>query len=437
LEAKSISEEANFPFGIVLSNSSLGHNYNEQGEFEKALVLSKSALSAFQQGGFSLNLAGAFSIVANSYKGLKDYTKAAYNYEQAIRVYREIENTSYLKYNYTWLAYSYRMLGKSEDAFSNYGLALNYADTLFNQERTQAIEELKAKYETEKLIQDKEIADAESLVALEKAKRSKFVSYGAIFFAAIVSLLVALILNRLKLIRRQKRKLDDAYAQLEESKKNELAVSNLKALQSQMNPHFIFNALNSVQDLVLLQDIRSSNKYLGKFSDLIRKILLSSKAQFITLAEEVEILNLYLDLEKLRFGDDFEIDLKCDVPEDKQEDIDLPAMFIQPYLENAIKHGLFHKAGLKKLKVHFKLIGANTLECMVEDNGIGQEQAAIYKQKRLHLHTGFSTEAINERIRLLNETLVNKIELTIEDLFYHNQASGTRIILRFPVQELK
>lgn len=285
-------------------------------------------------------------------------------------------------------------------------------------EKKKEIDNLKTKQELE--------------LAEEQKQRTRLGMFTALIVAVIIGLFSIYIFNRLKLIRKQKKELDNAYEQLEESKKNELAVSNLKALQSQMNPHFIFNALNSVQDLVLLQDIRNSNKYLGKFSDLIRKILLSSKKQFISLEEEIEILSLYLDLEKLRFGEEFNTDFKCNISEAKQDQIMLPAMFIQPYIENAIKHGLFHKKGIKKLKVHFNL-KENNLECIVEDNGVGQKKAEKFKMKSLHLHTGFSTEAINNRILLLNETLDKKIVLKIEDLFTDGEPAGTKITLLFPV----
>lgn len=211
----------------------------------------------------------------------------------------------------------------------------------------------------------------------------------------------------------------------------EMVASELKALRSQMNPHFIFNTLNSIQDIVLLQDIRSSNKFLGKFSDLMRKILLSSEQQFIALDEEVEILNLYLDLEKLRFGDEFKIDFSCNIPEEEQERIRLPAMFVQPYIENAIKHGLFNKKGEKRLFVSFQMLNEQTLECIVQDNGIGQKQAAALKKDRLH--TGFSKEAINERIQLFNQALDKKIKLQILDLEKDGLALGTKVILYFPV----
>lgn len=291
-----------------------------------------------------------------------------------------------------------------------------------------------AKYQYQKQKELDDLATAQKLeLSTAETKRQQQLSIAAAIIALLVLLAAAFIYSRLRIINRQKKELDAAYAQLEESKKNELAYSNLKALQSQMNPHFIFNALNSVQDLVMLKDIRNSNRYLGKFSDLIRKILLSSKEQFITLDEELEMLQLYLDLEQLRFGDEFHQELTCNVTEVEQQHLQLPAMFIQPYVENAIKHGLFHKSGEKQLRVAFTKEDG-FLRCQVEDNGVGQARAAELKEKNLHLHTGFSTEAINERIRLLNETLEHKIELQIVDLTDDaGNASGTRIVLRFPL----
>mgnify|MGYP000648679535 CR=1 FL=1 len=147
---------------------------------------------------------------------------------------------------------------------------------------------------------------------------------------------------------------------------------------------------------------------------------------------ELEILQLYLDLEKLRFGDQFEMNFSCTVPNEEQNHILLPAMFIQPYIENAIKHGLFHKKGLKKLLVEFK-ISDDFLTCIIEDNGIGQEKANEMKIKTLHLHTGFSTEAIQHRVKYLNQSLNKNIIIQTEDLMDGQEALGTRVILQFPL----
>lgn len=321
---------------------------------------------------------------------------------------------------------------KYKEAFKTQKEEFAFVDSLRNSSNLSIISEMENKYETDRFKQEKEVAEIEMVAAQEKSELARKNNLYIVGFTLLILILLLVLISRFSVIKRQKKELNKAYAQLEISKKNELAVSNLKALQSQMNPHFIFNALNSVQDLVLLQDIRNSNKYLGKFSDLIRKILLSSKAQFISLEEEIEILGLYLDLEKLRFGDDFIIDFKTEVADADLTAIELPAMFIQPYIENAIKHGLFHKEGKKELKVHFKK-QTNYLTCIVEDNGVGQEKSKIYKEKNLHLHTGFSTEAINDRIRLLNETLNKKILLETVDLMENGVAQGTRVTLQFPI----
>jgi tetratricopeptide (TPR) repeat protein len=438
-KAIEISEACDFKMGVIIGKSSKAHTYTLLDQFEKALPLLYESLDFYIQTNNNVNVAATYSTLGECYFNLNEYQKAVDNLLLSSKKFEEIGDDSKLEDIYNKLGLSYESLGQFEPAITYLKKSAEVLRERKSEEQTKAIEELKTKYNNEQLKQEKLLAESneklaqeKEIIAIEKEKSSRYISYGLAITSLTIIFILLFIYRNLKTIRLQKSELDNAYTRLEESKKNELAVSNLKALQSQMNPHFIFNALNSVQDLVLLQDIRNSNRYLGKFSDLIRKILLSSKKQFIPLEEEVEILNLYLDLEKLRFGDEFNIDFKCDISEMNQEEIMLPAMFIQPYIENAIKHGLFHKEGVKNLKVYFDLI-SGYLRCIVEDNGVGQAKAEEFKVKSLHLHTGFSTEAINERIRLLNETLDRKIELKVEDLYDNDASIGTKITLLFPV----
>ena len=423
----------NYKGGIANIMNTFVSCYLEKNDNEKAFEYAKKGLETAKQIENNELLQLTYNNLSKIELNRAHYSEALKYALNAEELIEKTNSTSYEKNTINNLAQIYKKLGKYKLANKMLERKANLDYKIFNDEIRSAV--IKSSYQN-KYEQQKEIDDLQNQQKLDLAEEQKQKTRLGLIAAAIIAGLIALfsifIFNRLKLIRKQKKKLDNAYEQLEESKKNELAVSNLKALQSQMNPHFIFNALNSVQDLVLLQDIRNSNKYLGKFSDLIRKILLSSKEQFITLEEEVEILSLYLDLEKLRFGEDFVIDLQCNVSEKQQDEIMLPAMFIQPYIENAIKHGLFHKEGKKELMVHFN-IKNNALECIIKDNGIGQKKAAEFKQKRLHLHTGFSTEAINERIRLLNQTSDQKIELEVEDLFENEIAVGTKITLHFPI----
>jgi ligand-binding sensor domain-containing protein/two-component sensor histidine kinase len=232
---------------------------------------------------------------------------------------------------------------------------------------------------------------------------------------ALVALVSVAFILRIRYIRRK--------GELEKRAVN----SQLAALKSQMNPHFMFNALNSIQDLVLQRDTDNAQLYLGKFSELTRKVLEASGKEFITLARETDMLSLYLDLERLRFGNDFaySITIAGDI---EPEETMLPSMIIQPFVENALKHGLLHKTEHKQLTVSFS-VKENVLVCEVDDNGVGRKVSAEINARR-HKHTGFATEATTERIRLLNELHNMKIDLKITD-----KEQGTLVTIKIPLSE--
>ncbi|HLP32983.1 MAG TPA: histidine kinase, partial [Bacteroidia bacterium] len=211
---------------------------------------------------------------------------------------------------------------------------------------------------------------------------------------------------------------------------NQLILSQLTALKAQMNPHFMYNTLNSIQDLIVQHDIKSTNYYLSQFGSLMRKVLDASGSEQILLTEEVEILTLYLNLEKLRFGEQFTFDIRVD------EQLDLgmmriPSIVIQPFVENAIKHGLLHKNGEKKLSIHFSMKN-NSLVCSIYDNGVGRKKAAEIKARARISHRSFATEATQKRLELLNNTRKNKIHLYITDLEDNGQPAGTCVIIEIP-----
>jgi hypothetical protein len=213
-------------------------------------------------------------------------------------------------------------------------------------------------------------------------------------------------------------------------KLNELTFS---ALRSQMNPHFIFNALNTIQGFVYFNDKKSASGYLGKFSQLIRKILDSSNKQTITLAEEIEILQLYTDIEKARFGESFNITINID-PSLDQEYILIPPMLIQPYVENSIKHGLFHMQGLKSLLLTIgKAEEQDVIEVVIDDNGIGRERSREINKNRM-AHQSFATAANEKRIDIINQTVEKKTKLKIIDKINRDESpAGTTVIIHIPM----
>jgi len=246
--------------------------------------------------------------------------------------------------------------------------------------------------------------------------------YFLIVFGTIV-LIGGLALLRLKSLKTKARR------QLElESSKSKVLDAQLKAIRAQMNPHFVFNAINSIQDLVLNQETLKSYDCLESFSRLVRITLDHSEREFVKIYEEKEFLKLYLDLESLRFSEDFEYDLDSDKG---LNEFEIPSMVIQPFIENAIKHGLLHKFGEKKLSVSFSKLDEGTVQCIIEDNGVGRKRSQEINERKKMYHKSFSTHAIDSRLKLISDQIGGKFTYEIIDLYQENKAVGTRVEIIF------
>lgn len=218
---------------------------------------------------------------------------------------------------------------------------------------------------------------------------------------------------------------------------SDLRISQLSSLKAQMNPHFMFNSLNSIQDFILLNDKKSANAYLGKFSDLMRMVLEMSNKNLVNLSTEINALNLYLELEALRFEDTFEYSFKID-ESIEVGDWKLPSMIIQPFIENAVKHGLLHKLTDRKLSVEInKVQDENLITVTITDNGIGRKASAELNRNRQKKYASFATGATEERLRILNKEFNDKIKVEIQDLENsHHKPIGTRVVLTIPITEI-
>jgi len=248
------------------------------------------------------------------------------------------------------------------------------------------------------------------------------------WFYTILSIAsISLVFYRFRLLKKESSALLEKQAM-----KTTILDGELKALRSQMDPHFIFNALNSIQEYILLNKKNLASDYLGKFADLIRSYLDFSKSGVISLKEEVANLNLYLELEKLRFEESFNYKT---ILKDKEliEHLNIPTMIIQPYIENAIKHGLLHKKGKRILTVFIQQISDDLIECIVEDNGIGRAKSKIINKKRLKKHKSFALESTSERLQLLNFEKNEEIGVTINDVLIDEKVCGTRVLIKIPI----
>lgn len=204
----------------------------------------------------------------------------------------------------------------------------------------------------------------------------------------------------------------------------------MSALRAQMNPHFIFNSLNSIQHLILNNDKVSALKYLSSFGKLARNVLESSNEALVTLTDEIETIRSYLELESLRFDNGFEYSIEIDKALDT-DNIEVPLLLIQPFVENAIVHGLLpKKEGTKKLDLRFEKVGS-VLTFEIEDNGVGRmarkgrDQSAILERKSRGI------EIAQKRLKMIHKDrrVKNTIEI-IDKYDLGGNPSGTKIIIR-------
>ncbi|MCF8448320.1 MAG: histidine kinase [Taibaiella sp.] len=234
-----------------------------------------------------------------------------------------------------------------------------------------------------------------------------------------------------------KRKINVRINKLEAQKKSmqleqELGKSMLTSIRAQMNPHFFYNALNTIQAYIFMNDKTRASSYLAKFSRLTRIILEMSEAETVSLNEEAETMKLYLDLEKMRFESGFEYDMQFHGIDNK-EMIEIPSMIIQPYIENAIKHGLLHKNGDKLLHIIFER-NSNILQVTIDDNGIGRKRSEELNKIRTEKYRSFATKASEKRMELLNKGRSEKIKIEITDKTHPNgSAAGTRVVIKIPI----
>lgn len=212
----------------------------------------------------------------------------------------------------------------------------------------------------------------------------------------------------------------------------QLAEAQLSALQTQMNPHFIFNALNSIKRMILDNQQQKASRYLSKFAQMIRLTLNQSKEIFATLQENIEYLERYLEMEKLRFDHSFTFQIAVGEGVDEEEAL-IPTLMIQPLVENAIWHGLMHKEGEKKLYISFTRQG-DTLVCMIEDNGIGIHQSRKLKQGSRPAHRSMGLDNLHNRIMIMNEKYEAGCRLDITDMKDIDPSkSGTLAVLSFNI----
>ena len=219
---------------------------------------------------------------------------------------------------------------------------------------------------------------------------------------------------------------------LESQFRRELMEMEMSALRAQMNPHFLFNCLNSIKHFIIKNNPKDASRYLSKFSQLMRLILQNSKTPLVTLSHELKALELYMQMESLRFDNKFNFTVSVDEMVEADH-IAIPPMILQPYVENAIWHGLMHKEGEGLLKIGVQRSNGS-LNISIEDNGIGREKSMALKSKTATLRKSYGMQITSDRLALVKTIHNIETEVMITDLKDNlGRAVGTRVELVIPV----
>ena len=319
----------------------------------------------------------------------------------------------------------YSNVGEYDKAFKTYREYVDLVDTLYvrkEQEIEQAKRFQKRIAENQNRIasleKDKELNENKVDLALKdqqlsvaRNKSQKYIIY-SLLLGILIMVGFAVLLYR--------------------SNKQQKLTNNLlalKSMRSQMNPHFIFNALNSVNSFIAVNDERNANRYLSEFSVLMRSVLENSDENFIPFSKEIELLELYVKLEHNRFKEKFDYQINIDKTIDLDE-FSIPPMLLQPYIENAIWHGLRYKDDRGTLKINIKQLDEETLSVSIEDDGVGRKKSQELKTKNQLKQKSKGMSTIKKRVSILNSMYQDRISVSVSNLFEDETGTKVELLLK-------
>ena len=434
-QAFEIASKLNNEDFIAASYKSYGDIYFEKQSFKKANDNYTKAFEIFKKLNSDVFLSKTAIKIATSYYKLNNLDKAK---EYGLLGYYLTKKTNYTsdeKDASEILSDIYSEQNDYKNAFNFKKIASDIGEKIYYDESKDIALKATYQYETEKKeAKIKELNHKKKIAELQSNKKTILINIFIISFLAL-AILAYFLFFRYKEKKKNElleTKLAEAQKLLEAEKK--ITESELKALKSQMNPHFIFNALNSIQSQFMFGNKLVANEQMSNFTNLTRQILEVSGKKQITISTETDILTNYLELEKMRFAKDFEF--KISVSKNIDQDYHkIPPMLLQPFIENSIKHGLLHKKGDKKVSLNIDVSNEESfLICTIEDNGIGRTKSAEIKSKSILKYHSFSTNAIEERLKLLNNNLkINELIVYRDILNSENQVCGTIVILKIPL----
>ncbi|WP_432673052.1 tetratricopeptide repeat-containing sensor histidine kinase [Flavobacterium sp. SM2513] len=402
--------------------NNLGRYFQQRNNKQDAVLSFDRALFEFQKIDDKFGTSDTYFYLGQFYFEQNDYQLALENTQQSLVYAKELDLLELVQNSELALSTIYEKMGQTNASLKHlklYGLA---KDRLQSQENIRQMVQAEMNFEFDKkesLLQKEQ--EKKDIVYQEEIKRHQMQIFFSILFVILVFGIVFLIYNRMQL----KKTL---------TLQKELAEYEQKALHLQMNPHFVFNCLGSISSFIVQNGTDSAIKYLAKFSKLMRLTLEYSKEALIPIDKEIESLQNYLELEQLRFNQvfDFTITKSSKI----EDDLALPPLLLQPFVENAIIHGLIPKQEKGTIAISFELEG-ETLLCTIIDNGVGLEASQKLKEQSVSIHKSMALDITKKRLEMMETTTQKKSFVTIDEVVDENGVvKGTKVVLHLPVQYL-
>ena len=404
---------------VLSLNGFLGMIHNKLGNYRKALEYVLPLYTSTKSGG-----ANAFALdylveICHAYTSLQDYANAQLYSKELVQFAEQNGVRVKLRDGYQSLATIYTVTGDIQNANKYLKKYSDLKDSI-------NIDELRSRLKLYKA-EEKERNKQSSIEQLKKEKQ--WLSIGIILLATTVASFLAFIWVQRKSIARKKLLQQQELALKEAENEKRIAGLEMMALRSQMNPHFIFNCLNSINRFILRNDTESASNYLTKFSKLMRMVLENSKQPLIPLEEEVKCLELYIQMEQFRCKNAFTYYIKYHDGVNTEEAM-IPPLLLQPFVENAIWHGVNPKEGDGKIGIEF-FQKKEALYCVIRDNGIGRKKASELRSQLSENHKSMGLQITKERLAIIEEQQSKESPVEIEDVYDGNgKAAGTKVTIR-------
>lgn len=370
--------------------------------------------------------------VAKAYERKKEAKVALSFARESFSIAKEAGSKQYILEAYWVLSRLYRNLNKNDSAYFFLQRYTSLKDSIANNRFLWRLAIYKEQVDFKNKNDQIALLDRENKIKEDQLNQQALMKWVLLAGLLIIALSGLMIFKNLSL-KRKNEKLESRNRQAE--LQHHVTELEMQALRAQMNPHFIFNCLNSINRFILKNETEAASNYLTKFSRLIRMALTFSKQTFISLEDELEMLRLYLDMERLRFKDAFDYSIIFTNSVDASN-VFVPPLLLQPFAENAIWHGLMHKEGHGHLGIELHIDG-KTLTCTITDDGVGRNKAAEIKTRSAEQKKSMGLQITAERLALLNKNNGDTPQFQVEDIVdQKGNSGGTRVILKVNYKDM-